>query len=459
MSDALPIRVMRASSFLVVVLLLQFWVLATPWLKSKALLHDNLFHYSMFHDEWESLNKFGVHVWNLDGYPTGRATYLIGVLNSPSLFAPMGRCFGGGALRVGRLGFHPAGWMPFYVFYFAIVAPWLFVVACWLAARQVFGAAAQCYVIAVAAFSPAVLLNLTDVGHLEHLAWFVLWMTAVTAFVNCSGRWQRFSLWFCTVALALTANHLFLMFEVWALPLFLLLLLLWPRAVKTVRREWLTLAGVVTVAALVWLITYLPALSQVRGYSRSGNDGLTYGASMIHPGNILEVLLQDPRVGFDWVGNSFAAMRGGFSYGYIGVFALPLLVIGLGNFDSRLYAALLVATVCMVMVLTLHPVWEKIASLYPLSTNRHWADCTWRAGGFLLVLFLSAFGLSKLPSQIQWLILVLTLGDVVGSSAHKVGEWKRHHQYLVVNDTNARNEIGLRQPEPNFTARTLLVTP
>jgi hypothetical protein len=153
-------------------------------MRNAVFYNDTLGSYGLFYDHLDSLNRFGEPAWWAPHVNLGTPTYFFGLLNIPNLGKPAFVSMGLLAWALGRLGIPLPSIVPFYGFYFGILIPFLFLLGVWLVAREILRSrAAIRYTLAVAAFSPAVLLNVSDPGVTENSAYGLMCAATYLRFV------------------------------------------------------------------------------------------------------------------------------------------------------------------------------------------------------------------------------------------------------------------------------------
>src|SRR5262245_62952281 len=166
-------RAMR-SDFLFLVFLTAFQaiVITGPFLVNASFFNDTLGSYGLFSDQLDSLNRFGEPAWWAPHLNWGTPAYFFGLLGIPNLGKPAFVAMGSLAWFLGRLGVPLPLALPLYAVYLGVLVPFLLLLGFWLVAREVLRSrTAIRYTLAVAAFSPAVLLNVADPGVTENNAY------------------------------------------------------------------------------------------------------------------------------------------------------------------------------------------------------------------------------------------------------------------------------------------------
>jgi hypothetical protein len=416
--------------FLLCVAALQAAFVAGPFLVTATFFNDTLGSYGLFYDHLDSLHRFGEPAWWSPHVHWGTPTYFFGLVGIPNLGKPAFVSIGALAWALGRLGVELPAVHPFYVLYFGVLIPLLFLVGVWLVAREVFRSrAAIRYTLAVAAFSPAILLNLSDPGVTENSAYALIAAAAYLRFVAAP---SRRTFWLLCASALLVSVAVSSPIMVSALPMLGMLvgasLLVSPAARAALRAVPLPHA----VAALALLLaTASPsviAFAQQRDRVVNLEVGsLSYSFGNLKSGNPLQFLLASvPGVRLDWDSYRQDAagppsqmrvrpLRWGKELGtsYLGVLALPLAATGLVFGRRRLRVALfamLVAAGAVLVLFAASPVLAPILLAFPiLGSFNHFGDELYDGCGFLVLLFAAGLGLEaaeRRPRVLRWLTLV-----------------------------------------------------
>src|SRR5688572_30526171 len=134
----------------------------------------------------------------------------------------------------GILGVSIRAYVPIYVVYFGLLTPLLFLFSVRSFARTFLKSdRAVVYALVLAAFSPGVMLNISDVGFLEPAAYGLFFGAALLRFLNAPGRRSYWMLGLTLVPLGLSLNFAFLFWNAVALPLLVVVML-----VCAGRRRW-----------------------------------------------------------------------------------------------------------------------------------------------------------------------------------------------------------------------------
>jgi hypothetical protein len=401
---------------------------AGPILVTKGLYHDNLGVYAYALAHFDSLNRFGELAWWSPDIDMGFPTYFYTLLGVGNAGKPAFVLVGALIWLLGRVGIHPASMVPAYVLYFGVVVPLLYMagVRC-LALRVLRSQAARLYVLVAAAFSPGVIMNLSDPGVLEYTAYCLFFAAAWARFVAHPDA-RAFLVLCLTAGLVSLAFSQYLLMT--AIPWLPLLVLTSVVALRTARRAlrtvplgyWAGGAALVVVCAAPSAIAYLQGRDELIQYAIE--SGFEYPYGRLKAGNPLEFLLAStPAVAFEWDrydqeegatpsnfdAHALAPGRHG-SFNYLGLIALPLAALGLvhGRRRLRVPLSLLLALATIVLALSSYsPIFSVALALpSPLRSMNHYGDLLYRGGGFLLIVLAAGLGLEALerrPALFRWL--------------------------------------------------------
>jgi hypothetical protein len=401
-------------AFLLGVALFACGSLAGLFLWSGSLYQDSLSHYSFFYDNLDSLNRFGRPAWWSPQVHHGTPGYFVGLLQTPNLGKPAFVALGALAWGLGRLGVGLPFVTPIYVLYFTVLVPCLFLLGVWLVARRTLRSPnARRYVLVVAAFSPGVLLNLSDPGVLENTAYTLYVVAAYLSFLGRPDPRSFAILCLASLGVAVAVSHSVLVTAFPLLPLLLLATACTSRATRAALRrvrawQW---AGAALLAAAVASPSAIAYLQQRGRLGHFYASELEYAYGRLKGGNPLEFLLASvPSLSFDWdrylQGESgppseyrAEALRPGRhgGYAYLGLLAVPLAGLGLlyGRRPLRLpLFVLLAASACVFLLSAYSPLFSLLLVLpTPLRSFNHYGDLLYRGSGFLLLLFAAGLGL------------------------------------------------------------------
>lgn len=405
-------------SFVCAVILFSGLVMSFGFLRQGSLYWDTAKIFSEFRDNLQALNTFGeIAYWfphNQFGFPG----YYHSLLGIPSLLSPAFVGIGFIVWVLGRCQIFFSHYQPIYVFYFAFSVPALFTIAAWQLSRRLFSSCFErAYIVALAAFSPSVLFNVTDVGYLEPTAYGLFFACAYLDFIKEASSKTFWRMILAMALVVLSFSHAALYWNLFAIPAFLFLHAFYRRghgaraALHAARKISLRAWALALIAlALVFLpnaIAYLQGGDLVR---TSLGETKSYPIEKLAAGNALELFAASvPGFGFDWKSDrehwALLPQSSHYhtAYSYLGLFCLPLLLIGLLFGARRLrfslfaFIALFFAVIC----LSGHsPLFTSILLLLsPLRSCNHFSDAGFKAGSDLILIFGAALGLEALRKQ------------------------------------------------------------
>ena len=381
---------------------------------------DNLVDYSFFYNNLQSLNRFGEPAWWHPNTNMGHPGYFFSIVSIISLGMPASVAMGALAWLLGRLGITLTSFHGLYVFYFGALVPLLFLLGVALIARQLFASRlVRGYVLIVAAFSPGVMMNQTDIGGLEHTTYGLYFAAALLRFLRRPTSARSYFWLAVTVGLlGLSFNYLFL---VTVAPLLAALAALLA-AYRVFRRR----LGRVLRAQPAWrwaalvLVAALGVVPNVIAFAQRGDlqreeAGLTYSFAAIKTGNPWEALLAStPAIGFEcdhyyapdesrptrFLPHGIFNTQLHVSYGYLGLLAVPLAAWGLLFGRAPLRHGLLAAAVLVFGIILLGGYSPLLAAVLvwpsPLQGMNHYSDMTFRDMGFLVLLLAAGLGLERI---------------------------------------------------------------
>lgn len=424
------------------------FIFSFHFLKLHVLYHDNLLYFNLFRDNLQGVNQFGQFSWWFPQSQMGWPAYYYSILGDLPLGSPVFSLILIVFWILGRFGIHFNSYMAIYVAYFSFLQPLVLTLGVFAFVRQ-FCRNRHCLLAAIilTAFSPAVVLNHTDLGLMEPTGYFLFFCAALLHFIKtCS---PRAFLIFCAACMAnaLLLGFNFILWNVLAIPLFIILLLFFPEfhlrhlkaALQAVPKVYLLAgAALIILCAAPSLITFSQTGELVRTKLRSGT---TYSVEQLKPGNPMDFLAVSlPGFGMVWedqntkwtLAPTAVATHAGFNYMGIPVLALGIfgLICGKMTLRRRLIYMLIVfaGVVCLSGS---SPFMATLLSVpTPLRSNDHYSDVVFRVGGFLFFIFGSVNGLHALINGGRgarglfaalygalFLIMLLTFVSLVGASS------------------------------------------
>jgi hypothetical protein len=468
--------------WLFVILVCQWFALSYLMIKHQVLINDTAGFASYYVDMWRSLHQDGSIAWWWPGGEGGFPSYIYAAIGDINGKAPHFVFCSLIFYVAGLLHLKITSFMWCYTFYFSLIVPFCFTLAAYYAARQLFfNVWSRIYVVIAAAFSPAVLLSLTDIGLSEPTIYLLILVGASAAFLR---KPAVSSFWLCVVAvvaLGLTGGYTALISTA------LLLVALFLAVVLTLDSRQLLIEALRVPSTLDWIVALLIVLSSLvpgviavldsRVLNRAG-DGLYFSDLLrqFPPGNPLEILFASvPSVNMNWIHNEFVPIplpTRAVSYEYINLLAVPLAIIGLlyGRKSYRIPLLLLAFVLPMVVVLNNgSPFTGMLLSLpSPFQTMRHLGDAYIRSGGFLPLIFAGAFGVEALALNhsearriAPWLVMAMTIvavaASVANSADHAIFTGIPVGLLLTLGICMTISLIWLRDPETPGAVKILLV--
>lgn len=426
--------------FILLIVSVSGWVTSYNSIMENRLYWDNARNFLPFRDNLQALNNFGEIAWWFPHVGVGWPAYYPSILGSFNCAGPIFVALGFCCWLFGRLGIYINEYFVIYVYYTSYLVPLVLTVSAYVFARQLFSSKPVLYLIVIlAAFSPGVVLNVSDAGLCEVAAYSLFFFAAYLNFFKKQSVRNYYYLLLATMIIALTINFSFVLWNVIAMPLFVVLV---PAMnLKHCQKFFAGLkmipyfnyiigAIMITIALIPCFGTFLQGGEMVR--SSIGNG--TYALKDILAGNPFEFLsVSIPGFGFEWrdvnsqhfwtylpFGNEHLSIT------YLGIISLPLAVLGL-IYGSRLIripllVMLLIASTIIVLG-SISPILSLVLSVdSPLRANKHFSDGFFRCGGYLLIIFAAGAGLNVLlrgSRKIRlWFMVVLGCSIFSGMVLH-----------------------------------------
>jgi hypothetical protein len=393
---------------------------AGPFLARGTLYHDTLNAFSFYSDNLDSLNRFGEWAWWSANVNAGMPGYFYGMLGQPNLARPAFVSLGALAWGLGQLGIRLPGAHAIYVFHFGLLIPALFLLGVWCVALRLFRTrAALLYVLAVAAFSPGILVNLSDPGILENTAYALFCAAALLSWIGRPTRRSFAWLGASAVLLCVGASQMVLATAAPLLAALGVALLTGSRAARRSLRA--VPIGPAVATVLLCGIALAPSAIAYRQQHleiiRAGLQSLSYPYAELKSGNPLQLLVGSvPGIAFDWDEYYQKPDRPPSEYGirslawgddvgnnYLGLLATPLAAVGLLFGRRRIRVPLflmLMITGAVYLMYGASTVFAPfLVALPPLRTLNHFGDMLHGGGAFLIVLFAAGLGLETLERR------------------------------------------------------------
>lgn len=386
------------------------------FLANDTLYWDTKRLYSIFHNNLHSLNYFGEIQWWEPTATFGIPSYYISILahnGATPLFVLVGFV----VWVLGLIGIHSIAYQTVYVVYLGFLIPFLFSLGILLLARQLLtNSRAVLFVLVLAAFSPGVVLNVSDGWGQEQSTYAVYFASAYLHFFRKPSL--RAFLWVLLTSMVMAAalNHIALFWNVLFAPAFVFALHVTSARgfSESLKRTWGEVPRKLSAAAVA--LVCLCALPSVITYLQGGDLLRTtlgtrvYDYAELRAGNPLEVLsISTPGIGYEWsnaeaIGYPQKNAKWGplssetfhTSFGYMGILSLPLVFLGFicGKRPWRQLLFLLVAVSgCVVVLSGYSPVFSLVlAPRTPLQGVNHYSDAVFRLGIYYLLLLAAGLG-------------------------------------------------------------------
>jgi hypothetical protein len=408
---------LRPTAALVFVLaLFSFFVTCFFFLRDGALYWDNGQHFSQFRDNLHSLNAYGELAWWFPHVQGGWPSYYYSILGFPHGASPLFAVVAASCWLSGRIGLSIDSYLPIYVVYFGLLTPLLFLFSVRaFVSRFLKDPRAVTYALVMAAFSPGVVLNISDIGFLEPAAYGLFLAAASLAYLKAPSRRTYWTLGLTLVALGLSLNFAFLFWNALAIPLFVAVVV---GLAGRRRRSWILsalkqagLSGWVVWAGLFLLGAAPNLVAYAQGHDaliKPHLDGVSYPFEDLRPGNPLTPLASSvPGLGAKWAPAyrqhwAIAEKARGEHIGYIymGLLCVPLTILALTHGRRPVRACVMTGLLVVFGVINLaghSPLFAPILALpTPLRSNNHYSDLLDRGGGFVVLIAAAALGLDAL---------------------------------------------------------------
>lgn len=426
--------------FILLVISISGWMTSYDSLVYGRLYWDNAKFFSIFRDNLQALNYFGEIAWWFPHESVGWPAYYYSILGDLNAASPIFVLIGFLCWLLGRVGFCISEYFTLYVYYTSYFVPLALTVGAYVLSRQIFSSRiVHFFIIILSAFSPGVVLNLSDVGLSEVAAYSMFFFAAYINFFKKPNLRSYYLLLVASMIICLTINFPFTLWNAIAIPLFVVLVsCVNLKHLKKVAGELKIVAwwhyalgaGLITIA----LIPCFSAFLQGGDLVRSSIGDSIYALENIKPGNPIEFFTTSiPGFGFEWrfMNYKWCWMYLPFgnyhlSINYLGILSLPLMLLGLiyGSRIIRIPLLLMIMIASAVVVLgSASPVLSLLLSIdSPLRSNNHFSDLFFRSGGFLLIIFSAALGLNTLMKcnmKIRiFFMATLAVSSVTGMAIH-----------------------------------------
>jgi hypothetical protein len=412
-------------------------VLGGPLLATGTLINDRAADFYFFRDTLHSLNVHGEFPWWNPSIWAGFPAYYINFLYWPGR-EPLFSVIALAVWVLGRLEVTIPSYHALYVAYLSLFVPLLLSLGVLALARQVLRRPSAVYfVIVLMAFSPGVVLSLSDLGT-EVTAYGFLWAAAWLHYVRKPGRGRFAALALASVTVCSALTYFALIWVVFFIPACAVAVCVGRRGLagrsaplRAVPLGWwvATTAGMV-LCALPTVIVYSHG-ADILSTRAQGERYYAYEA--LRPGNPLEALaVSTPGVGFEWT--DYRDPQASFqpwpispaapyaTFGYMGMLTLPLVCLGL-VYGRRYWAVRLWAGIGAVITIAMLSAFSPIFSLAlglpsPLRGVNHYSDLVMRLGLFALLALAAGLGVESLwrsaPAR-RWTLVGLFAASAAAS--------------------------------------------
>lgn len=408
-------KIPRLSAEIAMVLLISVCagLMVTQELIEKgAAFWDNVFFYSIFWNQMDSLNRFGEFAWWFPANQAGWPAFFYSALGDVPCLTPVFMGFATVSWGLGRLGINPS-WFGFFIAYYAFVVPALLNVAVYFVAKRFLVRNSSVFLaVVLSAFSPGLFVNVSDLGFIEPLIYSLIFFLAWISYLASPTRVNFFKFTFGTALIALTANFPFLIWNFYFLPVTVLItIFLVPggreRFKSAIRAPSIADWAIFTASVLICAGPAMLVVSHSGQFIRSTIGTESYNWRALTAGNPLEYLAMSlPGVGFEWGDGAWRLKAAGreawTAYQYLGLMALPFSILAL-LFGPRVWRmgvlVFFVVSSCIVALSAHSPFFATLIQMVgPLRTNSHWPDLGFRAGGYLLIILLTTKGFELLAN-------------------------------------------------------------
>ena len=394
------------------------WVTSYDTFFYKKFYWDSPKFFSIFRDNLQSLNFFHEIAYWFPHVSTGWPAYYYSSLGDLNCTGPIFVILGFGCWLAGIVGITIQDYFNLYAIYISFLVPMALTFGAYALARQLFTSKYILYFIVIlTAFSPGVILNLSDVGLSEVAAYALFFFAAYIKFLKKPDVRNFYLLVITIMLIGLTLNFPFVFWNAFAIPVFIFFVSLWP-----MKRFQHSLAAFKSISLKHYLLAIclilISLIPNVSTYLQSDMIRTTIGEAVytlekLLPGNPLELLsISLPGFGFEWRSHALSDSTSGLFWTllpvgdynlaicYLGLLSLPLTVLGLiygaKSFRTPILWMLVIMFTIIVLAAT-SPIFALLLSVKsPLQANKHFSDACFRSGGYLFLIFSSALGLRTL---------------------------------------------------------------
>lgn len=403
------------------------FTLAGVFFKQNALYGDRYYFFSYFYDIIHSLSRFHEFPWwnpsAQDGLPH-YYTLLLGL----NFGNPVAMLMAGAAYLAGLLNIPLMSVTRLYVLYLGVLVPLVYMAGVAMCSRRFFRSnAAVLFVLVIAAFSPGMVTNLSDIGF-EPAAFALLFVASFLHWLDHPERRSaRWGMLLSALAALVCVNYLFLFWNLVFIPLFVAA---WYTAVLRPAGKRLPSlpVGMLAVGGICLLIVIAPtifAYFQGGDMVRRPMNTRVYEYYRIASGNPIQFLsVSLPAVvmkSCSYISYEEATrlLQSPYVYNYLGLLALPFAIIGLIWGKKPLRHVLYVLLALSMLVINL-AAFSPIFSLLlmpktPLQSVNHFSDLFYLTGAFILTVFAAGAGVDAIARYratriFKYMITILASG-------------------------------------------------
>lgn len=412
------------TQFLVLIILqsFEFYISCDVFFTKGGLFWDNYKLFSYFFDNLHSLNYFGEIAYWFPHIQYGLKGYFYSLLGDMNCISPIFMTIGAIFWLLGKFHIIITSIHDMYVWYYGAIIPFLFTISMWTFARRILSSGlSQYYVIIVSIFSPGTLLNISDIGFLEPIAFSFLLLSSYLRFIKDPSPASFWVLSLFILIWCLSANYTYTLFAILFVPLFLIVYNTNKSSlndtINAIKIISLTNICILLFSVIVCIIPKYHILIQNEDMIKTSFHGLYYNANQLHSGDPLIYILNSVPV-------SERIFRIGHDiyyadYNYTGILTVPLMIYGMIFNKTLIKRVLLICIAVFALVFTrstesyLFSLIIKV--IHPLQTQSHYADLLFRGGGFALVILGAGIGLDQYYKKRSAFFMLLYAAIVISS--------------------------------------------
>jgi len=382
------------------------FVITEHFVSMTGTFWDNAFFYSIFWNQLDALHRYGEPAWWFPGNQFGWPAFYYSMLGDVPCITPVFALFGLFAWVCGRVG-ADLNYYFLYTLYYGYLVPGLVSLAGYYVLRLfIKSRPALWFAMVLTAFSPGVMVNMSDIGFLEPLIYSLFFLGCWLRFLREPDPKRFWLLALSVCMLSFSINYPFLMFNFHFLPVVVVLSIFGIRggkgrfvsAVRSIRtRDWAVALSVAFICAIPSFTAFRHAGNFIRQSLKTG----LYDFRALKAGNPLELFgVGLPSLGFEWKDGLWILKAASYdtwiAYSYMGILCLPLAICGLLYGVSWVRKNILIMIVVLAAFITFsaqNPVLSLlIRNVKALQTNDHWSDLGFRSGAYIVLIALAAMG-------------------------------------------------------------------